>query len=362
MKIGIITYHNAMNYGAVLQAYALQEWLKKNGCSVEILDYNNQMVALSYRQFRFKCIPKKNPFKTIIFLVIGLFRLLKFKRVKSIVKSMLVLSNQIKCINDVNLENYDVIIVGSDQLWNTKISGGYDLMYWGDFKRFFDGKVITYAISMNSKNLSSDDEFIIQNRLKNFDAISVREKSLKNKLEEIDNRLNISTCIDPTLLLDTRQWVENINVSIIPKEKYICIYAILERKNLVPIAIKFAKKHNLKYVIINPLATSVPFSRNYQPDNPLDFISLISHAEYVFTSSFHGLAFSVVFEREVYVYGEPEKNERMKDLLDSLNIGNRFFTKYEDIPKDKINYEITKQRLNFLRKQSQEYLYSCLTK
>lgn len=67
MKIGIITYHNAMNYGAVLQAYALQEWLKKNGCSVEILDYNNQMVALSYRQFRFKCIPKKKSFQDYYF-------------------------------------------------------------------------------------------------------------------------------------------------------------------------------------------------------------------------------------------------------------------------------------------------------
>lgn len=363
MKIGILTYHNAMNYGAILQAYALQKWLVDRNNNVEVINYCNNQVELSYRQFRYKLIPKRNPIDTIQFIAVNLYRYFKYKKVRVLIGDILKLSRKISGIGDRNyLKKYDLIIVGSDQLWNDKITGGYDPMYWGAFNNPKQNKVITYAICMNKEITENNDRKIIKSFLSNFAAISVREKTTQLLLNTIINpNTPCKLCVDPTLLLSAKQWKEEINETVIPKEKYVCVYAIIDTDKVINIAKEYSKERNLKCIIINPLSDSHPFSKAYQPNSPFDFISIISNSEMVFTSSFHGLVFSIIFERLFYVIGDAEKNNRMDNLLNMLNISNRFVNTCDEITGEMINYSIVRKKWAELKSQSEDFLFSCLS-
>lgn len=360
MKIGILTFHNAYNYGAVLQAFALQTYLENQGHQVEIIDYRNDEVELSYTLFRFRSIPKRNIVNTIKYLVNHSYRSYKYPEFHKNAMQLLKLSPRVNSLKDSSIADKDVIIIGSDQLWNRKITRILDPFYWGEFAGNIKGRVITYAICMNTDTLSSEQLDYMRNHLGNFDSLSVRETDLANVLRSLTSK-PVHISLDPTLMVDACMWREMIKKEPSPtKEPYVLVYAILERKKVIEEARKFAEKRGLKLVIMSPIADVRPLKGYYQPNSPLGFISAIAQAEYVVTSSFHGLAFSVIFHRKVYVMGDSGKNERMHSLLDNLGIGDRFVDNMRDMGKGEINYSSVEYRLNLLRSQSRDYLNTAI--
>lgn len=362
MKIGILTFHNAYNYGAVLQAYALQTFLEKNGNEVEIIDYRNEEVERSYQLFRLRSIPRKSAKRFFYYWIVNIYRFIKYKEFKNNVLSLLKISRPTHSFNDVSIIDKDVIVIGSDQLWNKDITRIYDPFYWGEFSKSFNGSIISYAVCMNAETLSIEELDFIKKHLNNFSCISVREKDLANTLCKLTSKY-VHISLDPTLMVESSFWFDLVkkNKDVLELQHYVLVFAILERDIVIEKAKEFARIHNLRLLIMNPIADISPFNDYYQPTSPLAFLSVIANASYVITSSFHGLAFSIIYHRVFYVMGNSGKNERMKSLLSSIGLSDRFIsssTSVENIIP--INYNEVDKKLNKMRDDSRSYLINSI--
>ena len=356
MNIGILTFHNAFNYGAVLQAFSLQLFLESIGHKVEIINYHNTKVDKAYALFRIRGVLRKNPIKSVKYLTISLFRWRKFPVFKNNVYKILNISHRVFSLNDLNIIKKDIIIIGSDQLWNNKITGGYDPFYWADFVRNGKVRAITYAVCMNTDKLKPDDILIIKKKLTNFTSISVRETDLAKILRPLTAK-QIYISLDPTFLIDKYTWHDLLKGEKPPIDKpYVLVFAILNRDHVVKTAQLFAASKNMPLVVMDPIAEIRPFTNHFQPMSPFGFISAIAHADYIITSSFHGLAFSIIFNREVYVFGDTGRNERMKSLLNVIGINERFIDGSEIPNFSEIDYDVVESKLEVLRNNSQNYL------
>ena len=206
MKIGILTFHCAHNYGAVLQCYALQEVLKRMGHTVEVMDYRPAFLKTAYDIVSFRRIYSRNPLKILKSLVSEFLclpeRIRRYKGFDSFIKNRLRLSSP-----DIP-SDCDVYIMGSDQIWNPGITQGFDGVYFG------------YLPADSEKDY-------LQKALCNFDAVSVRETHLANLLQPLTEK-KVSVVLDPTLLADSSVW--NVFLGQRPmKRKYVLVYHGLMR-------------------------------------------------------------------------------------------------------------------------------------
>lgn len=179
--------------------------MREQGNEVEIVNYHNKDVDRYYELFGYHTFPKRHPIQCVRVFKRSLYRLPYFKRFKKEVKSLLNLSPKISKLNDGKLKKYDVIVIGSDQLWNKKITGGNDPFYWGVFTNYTQRPAITYAICMNAEHISEDEEAYIKSNLLNFYKISVREKSLADYIKRVSD-IEPAVSLDPTLMVDESIW------------------------------------------------------------------------------------------------------------------------------------------------------------
>lgn len=294
-QIGILTFHKANNLGAVLQAYALQTALnKKLKLNSEIIDYDNG----GFSEY------KKNLLKNIYYFV-------KSIGFNSFRKNRLVLSQRRYNGNNISEANniYSSIITGSDQVWNLSCSKN-DFNY---FLKFGNDKLkkIAYAASVGNYKYNAEELKTIEQELKKFYKISIREK---NTLKIFENmKLDISVMPDPVFLLKKDDWLR-ITPKKLYKKKYIFVYLIQEDVNVMKAAEEYAKKNNCK-IISNK--KSIEFILNNSPEK---FLSWIYYSEAVFTNSFHGTAFSLIFEKKLgadVVLKDGKTNNRIDNILKS---------------------------------------------
>ena len=229
MKIGILTFHCAHNYGAVLQAYAIQEQLKLMGFDVEIINYRPIYLLRPYGylpQFHFRTI-KDGYLRCLILNVKILLRWIgtliptyrRRKGFNKFIQSKLSLSFCRYNSPFVEHNEYDFYIMGSDQVWNPKITKKFDDVYFGNFKVRVGVKKISYAVSMPLYTFSSQQKEQLNVNLRNFSAISVRETQLEEFI--FDNfKIKSQVVLDPTLLVDNFVWRK---IAIIPNinKKYV---------------------------------------------------------------------------------------------------------------------------------------------
>lgn len=364
MKIGILTYHRAHNYGALLQAYALKKNLEKNGDYVEMVDY-----WPNYHVEDYKLIPffKSRRFlskgKSLLLLMLGFRRVVKRRNsYKEFINKEFGLTEQIKFSSHENLSgvDYDVVVYGSDQIWRKSdyptFKGFSNVFYGGFIPKSI--KKITYAASMGIIDVDQDDENYLTQMLTNFDRISVRELGLKNLVEQLSTE-KIELVLDPVFLLDRKEW-ENLGKSTykIPSEKYIFFYQLVASPASIKYVNELAAHHNLKIVEIRGRVDPLKFgSRYFQTGGPNDFLSLIKNAEIVVSTSFHGVAFSLIFEKQFYALGIGKNSERVVSLLNNLGISERYLTKDRYSPLDnRINYKEINKILALLIESSKKYL------
>lgn len=366
MNIKTITCHDVYNYGASLQAYALQTFLEQNGHNVEIIDYLPDYKGRRYEWFKVDDNNKsklsraanKFPFLTPILGLIQHRRDFKFYKRKhefDAFKAKFLHCTNVQyrniCDLNKNVPQADLYIAGSDQIWNTDMGNGNDASYYLDFVNDKD-RCIAYAASFGIGNVGNKAPFV-KNMLANFRAIAIRER----KGVEIANSLGYEAVnvLDPVFLLDKEDWGKLCKNK--RKKPYLLLYDFFHlNSNVEIIATKIAKEHKLEIVSVNAYMNS-SYAKNVNDAGPIEFLELIKNATFVVGTSFHATAFSIIFHREFIVCTLDNKNNfRMKNLLESLEIENRFVTSIDNIPQTYINYDMVENNLVEMKKKSRKWL------
>lgn len=358
MKVGILTYHRTLNYGACLQAVATRVVLQKMGHDVYYVDYWPKYHQDKYSLFSFHQMCSRGAKKAFLYVKDLLKKYpQKKERIKNFKKFF---SVYIDPFCRPMTESFDAVIYGSDQIWRKQSSlNAYNPVYFG--KNEIDAKKhIAYAASMGILPQNEEDLKTVKEYLANLTKISVREENLMFLLK--DNGFpNVTKTLDPTLLLDKNDWnkviaTEDGNLS---QERYVLFYDLLygsfENKEIE----NFAKNKGLSIKVISGYARSSTSPNVYSTSAPQMFLSLIKNAEFVFTSSFHGLVFSIIYNKDFYASFR-ENEDRAKSLLDSLDLEEKLLKPKQIIPCNykKIDYGDVNKRLNLLRADSLCFLES----
>lgn len=352
-KIGIITFHRAKNYGAVLQAYALQHTLEQLGSNCEIVDYKCENIDNGYKPFQFS---KTDPIKSILkSIVMYRKRAKKIEQFSSFYNNYLKISDKTYSNSDISeCKNlYDAFISGSDQVWGPGKEGiNPDSIYFLSFAD--DNQKYSYAASFGVADISDVKAMQLRPLLKNFQSFSVREKSALNIVKKITGKNGVCH-IDPTLLLNKDEW-QKISVKKFDKP-YILVFNVKPVKSLIDFAEKLSKKTGIPVVYItdNPQKKRKNFTYVSAPTVE-EFLGYFANADYTVTNSFHGTAFSVIFHKNMFVEYETAKgfNHRAKNLLQTIGI-NREIKDGEAVTTD-IDWNKVDNILQAERKLSLDYL------
>lgn len=358
LKIGILTFHKSINYGSVLQAWALQKALKKLGYESEIIDYEPKEYKHIY-ELRLK---DAKGFKRIIKILLSFRKCVEIQhnKFRNFRESELKTSSvQYEYDSDVSgiQKKYSVLVTGSDQIWNTNISD-CDPIFFLPF--YFEGGKIAYACSIN--NGTTNDRFQedwLKKWLNDYDFISVRERSGVNKLSQfLGGERKIYSALDPTLLHLGSVYEKLIHHRLI-EGKYIFLYNMWTKNEGIKAAKIVSKKLNLPvYTISNQidLIRVAKYEANcikldVKHTGPKDFLNYIYHADFILTDSFHGTAFSVIFNKRFLTLNsrisknEYKNDERLVSILEQLELVDRF-VKLDDIPSFDLYKEIDYERIN----------------
>lgn len=353
MRVGIVTFHRAHNFGAVLQCLALKAIVKDLGYDVCIVDHRNKKIEKYYKlhnPLNFKygllyCIKS-----SVNFLLTLIPKLNRIKKFKSFIDNYLIDST----IKTDSINSLDYIIYGSDQIWRGRLTGD-DLFYWGEYNNT-DVKKISYAASAGLIDESVDKNIEL---LKSFSSISVRENDLRDFL--VSKGIDAQISIDPTLLLDKDRWSQILPIKSIHNKPYILVYSMRNRKKVRNVAEIISKKENIPVKeIFNNNISWREVLEPYNSGDPIDFLSLIKSAAYVVTDSFHGTAFAVIFNKQfVTVELNDGHDNRARSLLSSIGIADRMSedgSNYELV----IDYSKVNFKINNLKEESIKYLKRAL--
>lgn len=357
MRIGILTFHCAHNYGAVLQAYALQQYLIGLGHNVDVVDYKPRWIVNDYKVINdWRRFVSKNPLKcvrkTVEAVKYTYLAPKRYMRFDKFINEHLHLSFPL--LNNRIPENYDVYIVGSDQIWNPGITGGFDDNYFAYFP-FSKGrkKYISYAASMETSCLTDEQKEYFRSRLSNLDYISVRENNLLNLIQPLTDK-KVYLVLDPTLLVKQTVWNKFIHKNSFNK-KYLLLYGTADNR-IYAYARKLAQKLDLEILGLSFGITGRKF--DYQTASPEQFISAFKYAEFVLTSSFHGTAFSIIFNKEFFTLRLGlGRDTRSESLLNTLGLSNRIVSFDSGIDlTGKIDWKATNKLLEIKRKESIDFI------
>lgn len=364
MKIGILTFHCAHNYGAVLQCYATQEFLRSKGYDVEIINYRPDYLLEPYRLLK-KRIRYRGFIRFIKDIIQELIifptRYQHWKGFRRFITQRLLLSQPIDD-NSLISADYDAYLVGSDQIWNPNITQGFDKAYFCDFS-FEKGtkKYIAYAASMEAKSLDLEKEWFYRRQLKRFDAISVREENLMKMLSPLVDTPIIHV-LDPTLMAPVEVWNNLLSTPLI-QEKYVAVYQVVYDDATLRIASHIANQISAKVICIVPNMANISFyTRHYrQKESPQGFVNILRNAACVVTSSFHGTAFSLIFNRPFYTLRLNKGwDDRSTSLLNQFGLQGRMINTTSLPVFSEIDYSMINPLLDKLRKVSQDYLIRAL--
>ena len=360
MKIGILTFHRAINFGAVLQCYALYRTLTDMGHDVEVIDYRPVYVE-KYRQLLYWNDFKKqkllSKIKTLLLLP---FKYKNKRRSTSVfdvfINQHIKTTNVVKNVNDV--PSFDVVFFGSDQIWNPLICKGLDPLFYGQFPKG-KTKLVSYAASLGTPQVLTQEQWDkIFPLLRSFDNVSVRESKLAEYLQ--GGGIKAQTVLDPTLLASKEIFEKVVEK---PREKgYVLLYMLEQDYNAIKFANNIAKQKNLKLIRIRAYSSVSIKKTNYDeviPKSVGEFLGYFKYADYVVNVSFHGTAFSVIFNKDFYTL-KSRNFERAYGLLDSLNLLSRFVSSNETVSPTQVNYSDANEKIIIMRELSIAFINNSL--
>lgn len=367
MNIALLTLSASDNCGSLLQAYALQQVLVEMGHNVVILDFISKESKKMYRIFHPSYI--KSP-KKLIGLFVNYNKLRKQKSdYRNFRDSYLFMSEkQYGSASELAMIDgkYELVICGSDQVWNTDMRDFNDayLLKWCKVS-----SKAGYAVSLGDKKDNTLDglknKFIEMN---DFKAFSVREKTAQDLLYKCF-RWDVKLCLDPTLLLDSKVWEGMTDDCIVPVKPFLFYYSYNyedEVKNRM--VAEFAQIVKLPVWVINVSRWCDGREERYnfhicEEAGPIAFLSLMRYCEYSLVESFHGTLFSYIFRKQFFFLknsDESDLDDRIKDIISILNLENRILFPQNLVKKseEKMDYELEPFELKKLKDESYDFIKS----
>ncbi|ASK56497.1 hypothetical protein CEQ48_17755 [Vibrio tarriae] len=361
MNVGIITIHNVSNYGAVFQAYALKEIVKKK-YDVNIIDFDNRHVSKSLDYVRFG---------TTIHSFLGtakdICRILPRLRVIPKFKKFIRDEMDIVPYNSDQIGKFDILISGSDQIWNPACVS-QDKQFIPEYFLSFataNQKKIAYASSCGSYEYSSSEETILREYLSDYDALSTRE-SKASKYLSLLTKLDVEHVLDPTLLLTKNEWLDRLGDNNFREDDYILLYVIKKTPLLKKVIHKLKEDLKVKVILCEQgLYFDTIVDEHIRDAGPRDFISLFNNAKFVVTDSFHGTTFSLIFNKPFFSVSPGANINRISSLLEVVGLDSRIihdesFLKSIDLSNYTLDFTDVNKRLEIERKKSKDYLFSSL--
>lgn len=373
-KIGIITFHCAENYGAFLQTYALQEWVKTHlpqTAELFIIDYRPDFLFAPYKISFKRRVNKSDSILSkcksfVSFTVEVPYRLLKRHKFHKAQKFLNLTPEKYFDDHFTLDDSYKGVILGSDQVWNTNLTKGVNRAYFGVVAST-DCIRISYAASVGMSEYPADVRQTVSEYLKKVNYIGVREKESVEIMSKLcDKTVNIN--IDPTLLVDPDIWKKHIKQ--IHEKNYILVYKLRGNRCFTEDIYSLAKKTGKKILYFGDPSINQRYSdvtvKSVSSAGPFEFISYIAAADIILTDSFHATCFSVIFEKQFFTYLHRTGSERLISLATIGNFKDRL-VQYEAHLDNKqiesIENEISNNfLLNFseLKTDSEKYLSKCL--
>lgn len=345
----MLTFHYTMNIGANLQCYALNSFINKNICRCEIIDF----------------YPFKKRRANFLHKIYHLLRK-KFSREKKFCsfrkKYYLLGTNKFYADDNIDALNnlYDVFLSGSDQIFNTNLTNGSSVYYLSFVK---NKKRVSYASSFGTSNLNDIEKLYVIKYLSKFDDLSCREYNGSEQISLLlDKKNKPPTVVDPVFLLSKKEWHNLAKTKNMPKN-YVFIY-LMEDNNDVNNIIDFFSKRMLSVYLIKGSEFTVNGEEKCIIINncgPLDFLSFVNNASYVVTNSFHGLAFSIIFDKKVIALKHSTRNCRLETLLNIIGEKDNFYKNLHDVSYYVIDSSRRNSDLESKIKESKSYLFKSLS-
>lgn len=344
MKIGILTFYSCNNYGALLQAYSLSSYIQKQGYEVRFVEHKLKRASSVYGK---QNLVEKLKKKIVNFLV------KKEERKRENAFSLFVEQN---FLEEKYSHNFDKIIVGSDQVWNLNLTHD-DMYYLGED---FDCEISSYAASCGKYSAMSEvQRQLLVSHLQRFQNISVREQNTAKALQT-ELQQPISLVLDPTLLVENSvfsQIEQQVNI----KGKFVLVYDCMDKATYL-FAKNIAQQLNAKVIALSCCVRARTHCKSFQAASVEEFLWLFSHAECVVTTSFHGCAISLSYNKDFYAINfNEETTSRIKELLESVGLMSRYVKVTDsDIVYESIEYTQVNGKLSVLREKSVSYLNKVL--
>ncbi|WP_426710491.1 polysaccharide pyruvyl transferase family protein [Cetobacterium sp. SF1] len=376
-RIGLATVHTGYNYGTSLQALATKRYIENMGYQLDILGYKSSFIK--GRDIRIKKIlimglrMLQNPF-----LIKKTFLLHKKNLTKKIESETKILFDnftqrklQIKKMSYLEMKKYSrdkktlALLCGSDQIWNGATLY-VDPFYYLRFAPL--EKRIAFSPSFGREKIEKYNENIIKKYLSEIKYLSTRENAGQKIIKKLVNK-KAEVLIDPTLLLSSKEWLSELDKEEIINDKFIILYFLDFPCDKTLEKIKDIIKNRKEKIIVLPQMNENFFQLNKEfveySVGPLEFIDLINKSTLVLTDSFHGMLFSINFNKEFYVFERnygvaSNQSSRIESILNILNLKERYQKKDTKLEKKDINWSIVNDILEKERKKTKIYLQKSL--
>lgn len=369
MVIKTLTCHDVYNYGASLQAYALQEFLKQQGHNIKIIDYIPGYIKHVPKFWEIRTsskylhIVKYNPILRLVYSLIVLKRYRSWEdrrnRFDWFTKTYLNLTRKYTSISELRQAppDGDCYIVGSDQVWNSYLQNGRDDAFFLDFG---DNKItrISYAASFGTSSIHPDYVDYTKEKLKHFNALSIREKSGVDMVEKLGFKAR--QVIDPVFLLEKEDWSALAESAMIHNgDRYVLLYQIYRGNKLMKeIAQNISQRYSCKIIAVRTTFNVEYADRNVRDAGPLEFLKLIKGATCVVSDSFHATAFSSIFNSPFYVAISDTitNRSRLIEFCEKIGCSSRYNPPIGELDIDSINWKKVNNVLKEDIKDSMHFL------
>ena len=352
-RIGLITIHDTVNFGSLLQTFALYKAIEEMGADLTLIDYKCRAIQKRETLYNLRDCRKPKDYVKYIFMHKDLEE--KYHNFWQFIRKYMKVSEAydeltIDSCNDL----FDSFIVGSDIVWGMEITG-CDFNYMLEFVQ--NGKdMIAFSASVGEE-WDKKYEDHIRVLLSRFSQISVREERAARWMEFLLDQKTDVTC-DPTMLMDSDFWDEYTSPEIAPKGEYILVYLRTKDKRNIEDAIKYGNEHNMPVYYIN-YGKPIRGIHNIKPTRVWEWLSLIRYGSVVFTASYHGFLFSIYFHKSFFFYYNTNV-WRMQSLSKMLDIPYREGNA-ENIRIDRpVDYDRLEPTIHEIRRNSKYILRQML--
>jgi hypothetical protein len=363
-KASIITLQYIDNYGSVLQAFATQRIIEKFGYNAEIVDYVRENCTYkyqkkeAYQRYRSRNDIFSLPIIAKLLVCRWSRKILARNKAFSLFRSKYLkmshpYTNFAELMQDPPAA--DIYVTGSDQVWNPEYNNGVLPEYFLEFAPNNSNRIALSA-SIGVDTLAEDNRQEMSKYIQKYKGISVRESGAAELIKSMGYK-NVVNVLDPTLMLDKDEWSKSFDLSSTSK-KYVLLYQLNENADMVQFATQIANDKGIELYIISSTCRKAECKyhvfKNCPPDKYLD---LIYNADSIITDSFHGTAFSLNFNKQVYIFNPPKYSDRLSSILRLTNTEYRNVkgnVKWDEIPG--IDYEEVNMRLYEEREKVNNYL------